>query len=96
MQIRGVIWLPDISEKISVKHGLSETEVEEVFMSGPHIRFAEGGDVEGEDVYFAYGQTMAGQYLFVVFIYKKSREALILSARKMTRKERRYYAKTRN
>lgn len=35
----------------------------------------------------------AGRFLFVVFIYKPSRRALILSARDMTQGERRLYQK---
>ena len=41
----------------------------------------------------ALGQTNAGRYLAVLFIYKKTKEALILSARDMAKKERRQYAK---
>jgi len=55
--------------------------------------FVEKGDVAGENVYLALGQTESGRYLSVFFIYKKNKEALVLSARDMARKERRYYAK---
>ncbi|WP_293153294.1 MULTISPECIES: hypothetical protein [unclassified Microcoleus] len=43
----------------------------------------EKGDREGEDVYLALGQTDAGRYLAVLFIYKPSDRSLILSARDM-------------
>jgi uncharacterized DUF497 family protein len=55
------------------------------------LRKAHGGHVPGEFVYIAMGQTKDGRYLTVTFIYKKSREALILSARDMDAKERRQY-----
>ena len=42
-------------------------------------------------VYLAYGKTLAGRYLFTVFIYKRQNTGLIISARDMTLKERRYY-----
>ena len=45
----------------------------------------------GEDVYAALGQTGAGRYLIVYFIYKATREALILSAREMEANERNAY-----
>jgi len=45
------------------------------------------------NVYVAFGQTDGGRYLVVFFILKKNRQALILSARDMTRAERRKYAK---
>ena len=53
----------------------------------------EKGDREGEDVYLALGQTEAGRYLAVLFIYKRTKEALILSARDMAKKERRLYGR---
>jgi len=52
----------------------------------------EKGHFRGENVYRALGQTEAGRYLVVFFIYKLTQEALILSARDMDRKERRVYA----
>ena len=68
-------------------------EVEQVLNSKPKIRFIEKGERKGEDVYAALGRTDAGRYLSVLFIYKLSKEALVLSARDMARKERRIYAK---
>lgn len=38
-----------------------------------------------------YGKTQAGRYLFIVFVYKSPMRGLIISARDMTIKERRYY-----
>jgi uncharacterized DUF497 family protein len=54
---------------------------------------ASPGDVEGEDLYAAFGRTQVGRYLTVFFIYKTTREALVVSARDMTRKERKTYGK---
>lgn len=51
------------------------------------------GLFRGEDVYRALGQTAAGRYLVAFFIYKRSREALILSARDMDDKERKSYGR---
>jgi uncharacterized DUF497 family protein len=42
-------------------------------------------------VYSASGQTHAGRYLIVFFVHKRDGRALILSARDMTRNERRRY-----
>ena len=47
--------------------------------------------MQDEDVYVALGRTEAGRYLAVFFVYKATREALILTARDMTHKERRKY-----
>ena len=72
---------------------VASSEVEEVLDNEPKIRFMEKGVRKGEDVYLALGQTDAGRYLAVMFIYKKTKEALILSARNMANKERRKYEK---
>ena len=50
-------------------------------------------DVEGEDLYAAMGRTAAGRYLITYFVYKATMEALIISAREMTQKEQKSYAK---
>jgi len=60
MFIDGFIWLPEIVEKLSVKHRISTDEAEEVFFNGPRFRFVEGGLRAGEDVYAATGQTDRG------------------------------------
>lgn len=91
MKIKGVIWLDDIVEKLRQKHNVSIQEVWEVFADSPQFRFVEKGHRSGENVYFALGQTIGSRYLIVFFIHKKDRRALILSARDMTRKERRKF-----
>ena len=53
----------------------------------------EKGDIPGEDVYSALGQTEAGRFLIVFFVYKKTKEALVISARDMDSKELRLYEK---
>lgn len=93
MQVAGIIWLRNIIDKLLQKHNIAVDEVEEVFDDRPHYRFIETGDVEGEDLYAALGQTEAGRYLIVFFIHKATGEGLVISARDMTKKERRMYAK---
>jgi uncharacterized DUF497 family protein len=89
MFIDDFTWLPDIVDKLAVKHNVTRDEAEEVFFNQPRFRFVERGYRSGEDVYAAGGQTDAGRYLVVFFILKPSRKALILSARDMDKKERR-------
>ncbi len=93
MRIEGIIWLEVIVEKLAVKHHVTPDEVEEVLGNNPKFYFVEKGDREDEDVYLALGQTFAGRYLAVLFIYKLTNEALILSARNMADKERRRYGR---
>lgn len=91
MYIDDFIWLPDILDKLAVKHHVTQDEVEEVFFNRPRFRFVESGHRAGEDVYAASGQTDAGRYRIVFFIHKPSHRALILSARDMDEKEQRRY-----
>ncbi len=70
---------------------LSISEVEEVLYGTRQFYRTKKGDVKGEDVYLALGTTSAQRYLAVFFIYKKTKEALIISARDMAPKERKRY-----
>ena len=92
MFINDIIWLDYVIEKISRKHDVLPEEVEEVLFNKPKYRRAQKGKFEGEDLYYAYGQTDSGRYLIVVFIYKRTKDALIFSARDMERNERKNYA----
>jgi len=93
MKITGIIWLREVVEKLAGKHHLTTDEVEEALRAVRRFRFIETGDVEGEDLYAALGRTAAGRYVIIYFVHKRTGEALIISARNMTRKERRFYAK---
>jgi uncharacterized DUF497 family protein len=93
MKISGIIWLRDVVDKLLVKHSITTDDAEEVFGRAPRYRLIESGDVQGENLYAAMGQTEAGRYLIVYFIYKRTEDALIISAREMTKKERKSYAK---
>lgn len=92
MFIEDIVWLDDVIDKIEHRHRVTSEEVEEVFYNIPRYRKAQKGKYEGEDLYYAYGQTDSGRYLLVVFIYKKTKDALIISARDMDKKERKRYA----
>ncbi len=93
MQIDEIIWQSEFVEKLASKHGIKTTEVEEVLANLPYFRFASKGKRRGEDVYSAMGQTNEGRYLIVFFILKPHHRALVISARDMDKKERRYYGR---
>jgi len=93
LKLSGIIWLEEIVEKIDRKHRVTQDEVRDVLRSSSHFRFVEKGHRRGENVYSAMGQTSAGRYLIVFFVRKKMRQALPVSARDMTRGERRRYEK---
>lgn len=77
----------------SERHQVLTDEVEEVFGNAPRFNLASKGNVAGENVYRALGQTDDGRYLTVFFIYKRGGKALPISARDMDAKERRRYGK---
>lgn len=95
MQITGIAWKQRFVDKIEAKHGVQQHEVEEVVFGKPLIRLSEKGRIRGENLYVAYGQTLAGRYLAIFFIHKLNRSALPISARDMTMKERSTYEKHR-
>lgn len=91
MRISGLIWLDEIEEKLDSKHNVSTSEVREALENAPQFRFVEKGHRTGENVYLALARSDVGRYLIIFFVYKLDRRALILSARDMTRTERRQY-----
>ena len=93
MRIERIIWFDEIIEKLEWKHSVQPREVTEVFINRPEFRFVEKGNRSSENVYAAMGQTDAGRYIIIFFIYKKNKHALIVSARNMTDTERRKYEK---
>jgi len=93
MKITGFIWLAYFVDKLEQKHRVESDEVEAVFDHHVLIKRVEKGHRPDEDVYAAYGQTEAGRYLVVFFVYKQDKRALIILAREMTPTERRYYGR---
>ena len=91
MKIRGLLWPAGIIEKLLLKHDVQELEVRELLEGKPKFFFVESGHRAGEDLYSAWGQTEAGRYLIAFFIYTEEGEALILSARDMSRSEKKRY-----
>lgn len=91
MKLSGIIWLEEIAEKIERKHHVTLEEVKEILNGPSQFRFVEKGHRRGENVYSAMGQTAGGRYLIVFFVRKTTQQALPVSAREMTRGERRRY-----
>ena len=92
INIRNIIWLDEVIEKIYRKHQVLTDEVEEIFLRKLLIFFKERGRKNTqENVYVALGTTENERFLFVLFILKLSKEALILTARDMSRSEKKYY-----
>lgn len=87
MRITGFEW--DAANVHHVeRHGVSPLEAEEVFLEGPLFRSTRLGR------FIAYGRTLGGRYLTVIFALKQG-IAREITARSMTASERRYYSKRR-
>jgi uncharacterized DUF497 family protein len=93
LRISSIIWLEEITDKLSWKHKVIPKDVREVLIGEPRFRFVEKGNRKAEDVYVALGRTNAGRYLAVFFIYKTNGAAIIISTRDMSDKERKIYGK---
>ena len=91
MRIDNIIWLPYIVDKLAWKHHVTPQEVEEVLFDNPKYRKVHRGHIPGEDLYAALGQTNVGRYLIVFFVHKITNEALLISARDMSDKEKKQY-----
>lgn len=68
MKIDRIVCPERIEEKLEAKHHVAALEAREVLLNHPRIRFGESGYTSGHDVYAAFGQTFAGQFLSVFFL----------------------------
>jgi uncharacterized protein len=93
MIIKEIIWKEQFVEKLTTKHRVLVEEAEDVLDSKPHIRKVAKGNIKGENVYAAYGQTAGGRYLVIFYIRKLTGVILPISARDMDAGERKYYGK---
>jgi uncharacterized DUF497 family protein len=91
LEIRHVVWLEDIVDKLRWKHQVVEGEVIEVLENHPRFVLKEAGFTPGEDVIGAFGRTARGRPLAVFFIYTRDQRAIIVSARDMSSKEKKRY-----
>ncbi len=93
MKISECLWLDEFVDKIIRKHHVYPEEVEEIFSRNPLIRRLKSGHVKSEDLFIAFGRTNPGRYLTVLFVRKKDKRALVISAREMTKAERKKHGK---
>lgn len=87
VEIKKLVWTQKIVDKIARKHRLRSYEVEEVFFESEaplHIR-------RSGRLYYAYGRSTTGRYLFVVLFPVGQGRAQVVTARDMTQQERRLY-----
>ena len=93
MKIKECLWLDNFVDKIIRKDNVSPEEVEQALSNDPFIERLEGGHVKGKDLFIGFGRTNAGRYLSLLFVLKRDKRVLVISARDMTKKERKKYGK---
>lgn len=86
----GFQWDAGNSSKIWDRRQVTPTECEEVFLNCPLIVQGDEKHSAAEERLYALGQTDSGRLLFVV-ITIRGRLIRVISARDMSRKERRIY-----
>ncbi|MBI3896567.1 MAG: BrnT family toxin [Acidobacteria bacterium] len=89
--IVGFQWDEGNSQKNWRRHGVTQTEAEQVFLNRPLVIGDDTKHSTREQRYFVLGQTDAGRELMVVFALRGSM-LRVISARPMSLRERRVYA----
>ncbi|MGH9786092.1 MAG: BrnT family toxin, partial [Terriglobia bacterium] len=72
------------------RHQVSQTEAEQIFLNRPVVIGSSRAHPESELRFFALGRTDAGRLLVIVFTLRGSL-LRVISARPMSRRERRKY-----
>jgi uncharacterized DUF497 family protein len=89
-ECEGFQWDAGNSAKISEKHRVTPSECEELFFNRPLVVGEDEEHSGHEERLYALGQTDAGRLLFVAFTIRR-RLIRVISARDMSRTERRVY-----
>lgn len=93
--VRSLRWREDREEHIA-RHKVTPAEVEEAVFYDGEFLMQRAGPAErnpAQTVYTLLGRTDAGRYLMVVLIYEGAGVAMPVTARDMTRSERRRYSR---
>ncbi|HEV2852247.1 MAG TPA: BrnT family toxin [Thermoanaerobaculia bacterium] len=83
-------WDAGNAEKNWIRHRVSQAECEQVFFSRPLVAAEDVLHSSDEGRFFALGQSDAGRLLFVVYTLREEK-IRVISARDMTRRERKEY-----
>jgi uncharacterized DUF497 family protein len=86
----GFDWDEGNKDKNWISHQVTSAEIEEIFFNQPLFIADSTQQHESEDRYYTLGQTNTERLLFVVFTIRR-KHIRVISARDMSRKERRVY-----
>jgi uncharacterized DUF497 family protein len=88
--VTGFDWDEGNVDKNWEKHRVTPFECEEVFFNEPLVVSPDESHSHSEERFYALGKTNSGRHLFVVFTIR-GEMIRVISARDMSRNERRYY-----
>ena len=91
----GFDWDEGNRDKNWISHQVTSSECEEIFFNQPLVVADDVPHSKDEQRYYALGQTNAGRLLFLVFTIR-TELIRVISARDMSRKERKEYARYEN
>lgn len=86
----GFDWDEHNAGKVTDRHGVSPGECEEIFFNRPLVVADDEKHSENEARFYALGRTDEWRLLFTAFTVRGSK-IRIISARSMSRKERKFY-----
>ena len=89
--VEGFQWDEGNSSKNWARHGISQTEAEQIFFNRPVVVIGDTAHSGAEVRYFSFGRTDGGRLLTVVFTVR-GQLLRVISARPMSRRERKGYA----
>ncbi len=92
-QITGFDWDENNREKNWEKHRVLAGECEEVFFNLPLLLQPDPTHSQEEPRYYVLGHTITGRWLFIAFTVRENR-IRVISARDMSKKERKFYEQT--
>ena len=91
-RVVGFQWDMGNARKSEDKHGVGQSEAEQVFFNEPLLVLADAGHSHAEVRFHALGATNAGRLLHVTFTLRDGGSRIrVISARDMHRKERQRY-----
>jgi len=89
-RLSGFDWDDGNVDKNWERHGVSFFEAEQVFFNRPLLLYEDLRHTESESRWYVLGRTEAGRLLMIVFTTRGDK-VRVISARDMSRKERRIY-----
>ncbi|MBL1271180.1 MAG: BrnT family toxin [Oceanospirillales bacterium] len=95
-QVTGFDWDEGNSRKNAEKHGVSQSEAEEIFFNEPLLVLEDSKHSQAEARFHALGETDDERVLHITFTLRQNGTLIrVISARNMHRKERAVYEQTK-